>query len=372
MEHKFEIFLYKKNGSKQDITETIGGITWSGEYQQAARKLDIEVLYAVNDKNQPTVIPDIGDIVSMSYNGSEQFRGVVWSRDLSSKEQFIKITCFDALIYLTKSNAAYNFKNTTAEAITRRVCGDFKIPLGSLASTGGVSVSNVAMGMSPYDIIISSYTKASRQNGKKYMPIMQKGLLNVIEKGVKRVNIKLDYDYNVQGTQFVESLDSMVNKVVIYDDKGNVVNHVQNDNWVSVYGIIQDAIQVEEGKNMADLARKQLKPIERKANVESLGEITAITGNAIVVLDKHTGLNGLFYIDGDSHTFKNNVYSMSLTIAFENIMDEKEVGEARQDSSSSKDGSSKDGGKTAVDNSWLDNWEVDDYGNPTFSNPLKR
>jgi hypothetical protein len=359
-QHDFRVFLQSKNGRSVEITEMLNGLTWSGDYQQVARKLDLEVLYAVNDVNQPIVIPDVGDKVTMAYNGTVVFAGIVWTRDLSSKGQFIKISCYDPLIYINKSNVSYNFRNMTAEAITRQVATDLGVAVGSLATTG-VTMNLPAIGKSAYDTIMAAYTKASEITGLKYLPIVKDNALCVIEKGKNQVSMKLDYEYNIEGTQFTESLDGMVSRVIIYDDEGNVVNTVSNDGWIAAYGIIQDAIHAEKDKDMTAKAQKALKPVEQKANVDALGYIEAITGNAIIVKDKHTGLEGLFYIDGDSHTYVNGVYEMKLTIAFQNIMDEKTMEEDKKEADVSDSGPSED--KNKIDNSWLDNWQVDADGN---------
>ena len=366
--HDFKVFLQTKNGRSVEITEMLNGVTWSGDYQQVARKLDFEVLYAVNDKNQPVIVPDVGDKVTMTYNGALVFAGIVWSRDLSSKGQFIKISCYDPLIYINKSNVSYNFRNMTAEAITRQVATDLGVAVGDLAATG-VTMNLPAIGKSAYDTIMAAYTKASESTGDKYLPIIKDNALCVIKKGTTQVSVKLDYEYNIEGTQFTESLNGMVNRVIIYDDEGNIVNTVSNDGWIAAYGIIQDAIQTEKDKDMTAKANKALKPIEQKANVDALGCIEAITGNAIIIRDKHTGLDGLFYIDGDSHTFVNGVYEMKLTLAFKNIMDEKEIEEQKSNSgdSGTAGDSDSDDEEEKKDNDFLDKWTVDENGNPVYN-----
>lgn len=370
--HDFKVYLQKKTGKAIEITELLNGITWSGDYQQVSRKLDIEILKAINDKNQPVVVPEAGDIVSMTYNGAEVFTGVVWSRDLSSKSQFSKITCMDYLIYINKSSVSYNFKDVTAESITSQVCSGLNIPVGSLAATG-VAINLPAIHKNAYDVIMAAYTKAAETTGKVYMPIYTSSGVSVIEKGSTQVSVKLDYETNTEGTQFTETLDSMVSRVIVCDEEGNIISTVEDSGWISTYGIIQDAIGVEKDKDMNVVAKNMLKPIEQKANVDALGCIEAITGSAIIVSDKHTGLDGLFYIDGDSHTFINNVYEMKLTLAFKNIMDKKtmENNSSSSSSSSSSENSSsetnEDGTpKTKVDTSWLDNWTVDAKGNPVM------
>jgi len=77
----------------------------------------------------------------------------------------MQITAYDGLIYLTKSKGTYNFKKMTAEAITKKVAGDFGISVGTLASTG-IGQSFIADSQGIYDIIMQAYTGAAKQNGK--------------------------------------------------------------------------------------------------------------------------------------------------------------------------------------------------------------
>ena len=368
MADDFTVVVQKKNGGGKDITEMLNGITWSGDYKQVSRRLEFDVLYAVHDKNQPQFLPDVGDKVTMSYNGANVFSGVVWDRNLTSKGQFIRVTCMDYMIYINKSTVSFNFKDTTAEDIATQVCGQLGLPAGTMASTG-VKINLPAIHMNAYDVIMAAYTKAAENTGKVYMPTYTEGGVSVIEKGTKQISTQLSYDYNIEGSQFTETLDSMVSRVIILDEKGNITNTSDNSGWIQAYGIIQDAVQSsgKKDEDMSAAAKNALKPVERRANVDALGCIDAITGNAVVVVDNHTGLNGLFYIDGDSHTYMNHVYEMKLTLAFENVMDKKTVfSNDSTDSSNTKNSQENSGGQ--VDSNWLDNWEVDEDGNPVQPN----
>lgn len=328
MNEKPRVYLYKQDGSKYDITQACDGIQWSGDYQQASRKLDLNVLYAVHDSNQPTTIPRTGDFVSLYAGDVEVFRGVVWNRDLTSSNQFIKVTAFDALIYLTKSTTSYNLKGITPASTVKKVCTDFNVPTGSVAAPN-VKYNDAAMGKTPYEIIMSGYTEASKVTGKKYIPRMDKGKLCIVEKGAFVVKDVLDDKYNVINSQYTETLDAMVNKVVIYNEKGNIINSVSNHGWVEMYGIIQSAIQADKEKDNMAIARKALKDMERKCSIDAFGNTEAITGNAVMVITPHTQLDsrtrGVFFIDGDTHSWKQGVYTMNLTLSFENIMDTKET-----------------------------------------------
>lgn len=74
----------------------------------------------------------------------------------------------------------------------------------------------------------------------------------------------------------------------------------------------------------------------------------------------HTKAVGLFYIDTDTHSWKNGSYEMTLTLNFQNLMDEKEVNE--DSNSGSSYGSGGSGDKNDSSNSktpdwWSQNWD---------------
>ena len=55
------------------------------------------------------------------------------------------------------------------------------------------------------------------------------------------------------------------------------------------------------------------------------GDSRAVSGYALIVREAATGLFGKFYIESDTHTFTDGKHEMALTLAFSNMMDEKEI-----------------------------------------------
>lgn len=336
-----KIILYQKDGNKYDITHAVDGVQWSGDYQQVARKLLIDMLYASNDKNQKVLLPDYGDVLVLYEDDKELFRGYVWFIDFDSNSQFAKYTAVDALIYLTKSELSKNFKNLTPEEITTKLCDEYDVPIGKIAKTG-IRRNYIAQANTPYDIIMAAYTHSSRINGKKYMPRIENGKLNIITKGNELVPVELSEDYNLFGSKYNSSLDALVNKVSIYDENGNFVSSVSNQKSINKYGLITKTMDAEKGKDNTAIAKGMLKGIDKKAEVSAFGNIRAITGNAVKIKDSVTKLVGIFYIDADTHSWKNGVYSMSLTVTFVIVMDEKEMEEMEQKADTSGSGSGEE------------------------------
>lgn len=312
------------NDGQKDISQLVTSITWSGEYKQVARILEVVITVSPHDSHLPRQYIALGSMLKLQDDeGVELFQGYVFTKQKSYQGNEMLVTAYDGLIYLTKSQMSYNFQNMTPEAVTKKVCSDLGVPPGNLAATG-INLSYIAQGKTGYEIIIAAYTQASRQNGKKYILQMNQGKVDVIEKGSVIARYVLDNTMNLTDSTYSETLENMVNRVVIVDTTGTPVGKVENTEWMQSYGLIQSIYQKEQGKDSNTIANSLLQGVERKAGVEALGNTECITGRAIQIKEPYTGLTGLFYIDADTHTWKEGNYQMNLTVAWQNMMDEKE------------------------------------------------
>lgn len=310
--------------ANKNITQLCASIKWSGDKSQAARKLELGIAVSPTDANLPVVSMSMGNMVLLyDDTGNELFRGYIFSRDKSNSNAEMDVMAYDGLVYLLKSKGTYNFKKLTAEAIAQKLASDFGIPAGSLAATG-IPLSFVADSQSIYDILMQAYSGAGAQNGKTYLPIMDGGKLNVIEKGAYTASCVLSDGANVTDSDYEESIEDMVDRVRIYDENSNPVGTVQNDAWVKAYGVLQDTYSKENGVYAATAAKSKLVGISQTASVTAYpGNTACITGAAVCLQEPFTGLSGLFYIDTDTHTWENGQYSMELVVDMQNLMDAK-------------------------------------------------
>lgn len=308
-----------------DITDYVTSIEWSGSKPQCTRKLGIQVVNAPYDKNIKQLNIKLGETLYLYSDDmkTEYFRGFVTERERSSQTGTITYTAYDIGYYLTKSSATYNFKGKTAETITKVVCDDFKIPVGSLAKTGH-SQKLIVKNCKIYDIIMKAYTQAHQVNKKLYMVKASKGKLNVVEYGATICTYELTEDTNIYKSSYKESLSNMVNKVKIYDGDGKQIGVVESKSNQK-YGIFQKTYTKEKDKNATTAAKSLLTGIEKTATIEAIGMMQAVTGNGITIVDSATGLKGLFWIIADTHKWVKGVHTMTLSLEFKKSMDEKEV-----------------------------------------------
>lgn len=333
-----KIKLELVNGTENiDITQLAKNVTWSGSYQQACRKLEFSLLASPYDKSIPTVKIECGYMVRLLEEDNELFRGYIQSRNLSYSGNSVEYMALDGGTYVHRNELVYNFKGQTAESIASKVCSDLGISIGNLASTG-ISMDKKFFGVSGYDIIMTAYTYASTKTNKKYMCTMDKGQLNVIEKGEITLELNFENGSNILGSNFSEDISNMVNKVKVYNGDEQEVKVISNSNDMKSYGTFTKILKLEDGKDVDAEAKKELKSIERKASITGFGDTSCKSGYGVKVKDAYTNLVGLFYIEEDVHTWEDGIYKVDLTLAFENMMHEVNSETTENNSSSSSSG----------------------------------
>lgn len=309
-----------------DISNYVTSITWNGSKGQVARKLEVQIVNAPEDPNIKAINIKLADKLYLFDDDmkTEYFRGFVVMRERDSKSGSISFTAYDICYYSTKSTATYNFKDKTAEAITKMVCDDLQIPTGSLAKTGH-SQKLIVKNCKIYDIIMKAYTQAHQVNKKEYMVRASKGKLNVVEYGATICTEELREGSNITRASYKESLEKMVNRVRIYDGDGKQVGVVSNSSHVKSYGVFQQTYTQEKGKNATTTAKSMFYGVDKTAKIEALGFMSAITGNGATIQDGASGLKGLFWITEDTHKWEKGVHTMTLSLEFKKAMDVKGV-----------------------------------------------
>ncbi len=319
--------LLKNTKGTFDISQLVPQITWSGDYQQCARTLDFSLLSAPLDKHIPALQCELGHSILLMQDNSTLFEGYIFERTKNTGSSTIDITCFDRGIYLKRNKTSYKFTNQAPEAIAKRICADFDIEIGEIIDTG-VKISRNFLGSTLYDIIQTAYTLASYQTKKKYYLVFKGPKLYVLEKKVTDETLVIEGGSNLMEASTSESIRSLINQIAIYDKDDNLIRRVKNDEFIGLYGLLQDYIRQSDDENAGKRAQDMLdnNGLQQKITINNLGNAANVSGGTVVVREPYTGLYGLFYIDSDTHTWKNGLYLNKLVINFKNIMDEKEVG----------------------------------------------
>ena len=327
-----KLTLIKKTGSLYDITNAVTKIEWSGSSSSAARQLAFDYVNAPYDNfGLPSV--STGDMVAFEYGSEgEVFYGQIFGTEKSSAVGTISYTAYDMMKNLLESQGQYNFKNLPAETIAKMVCDDAQIPIRFLYPTGVNISSLICDDMSLYDIIMAAYTKVHKITGEKFFPMIYKRGLGVYKTHWVVKGLTLSDDDNLIETSMTETMDSIVNKVKIYDDNGTQIGEVKDDNSLSLYGTYQQIYKKEKDVEPTAAAKTKLNiQPSQTIKLKCIGDINCLSCYYVSVNDTIINAVGKYWIKSDKHTWENGSYTMELDLAFEAVMDIKEVEEEKQE-----------------------------------------
>lgn len=308
-----------------DISNAFESLAWSGSILSAGRSVEFALLNNPYDSalNIPAVCT--GDYIALT-DEDELFYGQIFGIERSTAIGTITFTAYDMMKNLLESTGRYNFKNITPEAIAVQVLADIQVPYNNLEPTGINIKSMICDSSSYYDIILGAYTQAYRMTGKRYLPMIWHRAFGIWPAVYTVGNFTLSDSSNILEASLSESMDAIKNVIKIYDDKGNQVGEVKDDDSKQTFGTFADVYEVEVGVDPTTAANNMLavKP-EQKITISAVGDLNCLSGYSVMVKDSATGLTGKYWITSDKHTWQGNVHTMELDLSFEQLMDEKDM-----------------------------------------------
>lgn len=314
------VYLSRNGSRTRDITEILTFWTWSGDKATVSRQLTGEVAY-IEGGGLP--VPEIGDLLTMADNGEKLFEGIVLQRSLGSEDSTMSFTAFDYGYYLQRNDGTYKFTGASPEEMTRLACADRGIPIAGLPHTG-LRLWRKFAAVKLSQLVTTAWTLASEKNGKVYAIRYTPGGLLVKERTVSTSSLVLKASSNLMNATTKEDATQMVNSVAIYDANGNFLRRTGDSAAQKLCGVMEQHITQRTGKEAeaAATARKALEDgkLQKTVTVNVLGDMSLITGETVVVRESKTGLTGVFWIDADTHTWKNKNHYTKLTLNCRNVM----------------------------------------------------
>lgn len=127
---------------------------------------------------------------------------------------------------------------------------------------------------------------------------------------------------NLMDATTTEDVSNVVNSVAIYDKNGNFLQRLGDTESQGLIGVMEAHITQRDGADAGE--RGQPSAGGREADTHRhdpnvLGDLSLITGETVVAREARTGLEGIFWIDADVHTWKNNNYYAKLTLNCRNV-----------------------------------------------------
>ena len=308
----------------RDITQLVQSVSWAGDTRQIARELTVSLVAPKDGSiDQPNLAE--GSALIFSVGGAKRFTGQILTATTNSQSSIVDVSALDGGRFLVGNQGFYSFSNVTPERAVATICNDFGISIGNLASTG-ISISRKFSGITLDKIIFTLYTLAGEQNGKRYLPrITGDSVLEVIEKK-DTASLIIQQTMSVVNTWDIENL---CNRVAIYSDTGGLLNVVEDTASQALHGQLQRVLTQRQGQDSYAEAQSILEDYGRQQTltVELLNPpLELVTGAAVVLQDTGSGVSGLFWVDSDTHTWKNKNHYGKFKLNFRNMMNETSGG----------------------------------------------
>ncbi|MGL5245367.1 MAG: XkdQ/YqbQ family protein [Sarcina sp.] len=316
---KLKVYVFNKDWSKREITDYIDNISISGDLDSLSRSLDLSILNSkFNGNNIGKGTFDVGNYFYVLMNDKPIFRGICV--DFSNTTDNITVSCLDYLFYLNKSKITKNFQNVSPESATRKILSELDVSAGDISNTG-IRLDRIIKNKTASETIEELYFQVQKQNGKRYFLTIEDNLVCVKELGKIQASKKIAVGDNIidGSLELRKSIGETVNKVKVYDEEGNLLATIE-DNNLKEFGVLQENYEKEEDKDYNIVAKNMLKGVKYEFTVSVLGNMEYKAGNMAHVYVPQMQIDYPMYIISDSHNFNiaTGTYETQLELTWEN------------------------------------------------------
>lgn len=321
------MFELKDVTKNKDITPFLVSLEWSGDLNQAGRKLSFNIAYTTNkkDKSWKNLTLELGDKVELIYVDNETkqqykiFHGIIFLQNRNSESFTMQFCAYDNLIYLAKSKMTSKYSNVKVADIITNVCNTLGVTVGNLCEDcSKYNADFVADEMTGSEIIKKALDIIKAWTGWSYNTYISNDngvqKLNVVRADTVIDNFKITDITNLESVSHSSSIEDMRNQVVIVDSKGQITGYLKNDEDITKFGLLQDVYKIDKKQDTASKAKSMLKKIKENSSLTAIGNYQCISGFAVEVQEEQ--ISGKFLIESDSHTIQDNVHKMTLTLSY--------------------------------------------------------
>lgn len=309
-------------GAVRNLAQLAVSLSWSGSVRRVSRELR-GTLAVPRDGSLALPPLEEGAVLTLRREGRAIFTGPLLSCTTSSQDSLVDLSALDRGRFLTGNEGWYRFTNAAPETAAAAIARDFGIPVGKLAA--GVPVSRKFPGVTLEKIIRTMYALSGEQSGKRYLTrFTGEGALEVVEKPTTAA-LTIASTMEVVNTWDISNLQ---NSVAIYTESGALVRRVEDATSLALNGRLEHVLTQRSGQDAQVEAKAWLEEhgLSQTLTVETLGDLRLVTGEAVLLRDTGSGVSGLFWIDADTHTWKNGQYFCKLTLNFRNLLDNTNAG----------------------------------------------
>lgn len=333
--NEYTLLLAAPGGGRgRDVTQLVQSLSWSGSIRQTARELTARLAVPREGGTALTELAEGAALILME-GETRLFTGQLLDASTDSRSSAVQLSALDGGRFLAGNQGWYRFTGSTPEEAAAQVCRDFGIPTGRLAATG-VPLRRRFPGTSLDDIITTMYTLAGEQNGRRYLlRFTGEGALEVVSKA-ETPGMELVRTMGVTNRWSVEDL---CNSVAIYTREGQLAGREEDSASQALNGRLERAMVQKGGTDARAEAQAWLADhgLRQTVTAEILDPPAALrTGEAVLLRDNGSGAAGAFWVDGDTHTWRDGLHTGRFTLNFRNLMNRTQAGQEEKEDGGQK------------------------------------
>ena len=310
-------------GGGKDITQLVQSIQWAGRRGSPARTLLVSLLDDDGYKHERSGIDiEEGWQCIFKWNGEELFRGIFMTQT-GSEAKSSEYKAYDNGIYLSNNRDTFVYESKTAADVFSDVCSRFGLPTGSVAGCSYTIPDLVKKKTTGWDAIQDALSLEYDNTGTRFYVVSEGGSLSLKKRKENILQWVLEVDQNISKYKYTKSIENVKTRIKLLSDEGTVLAEENDAGLESKIGIMQDVETPDETLNSAQLTalaksllgEKKIPGRNLSLN-KVLGQPSVISGAGVFVIIPHIGMNRTLYVDSDTHTFKDNLHTMSLQMSY--------------------------------------------------------
>jgi len=310
-------------GSGKDITQLVESIQWAGRRGSPARTLTVSLLDDDGYWHERSGIDvEEGWQCIFKWNGTELFRGIFMTQGTTQKKAG-KYKAYDNGIYLSNNRDTFVYESKTASQIFSDVCSRFGLPTGEVAGCSYTIPDHIKKKATGWDTIEDALSLEFDNTGTRFFVVSENGRLSLKKRKENIVQWVLETGANVTSYNFSKSIENVKTRIKLLSAEGTVLAEASDPGLEAKIGIMQEVETPDETLNsaqlkaLADSMLAEKKQASRTLNLNDLiGIPDVISGVGVFVIIPHIAISRTLYVDSDTHTFKDNLHTMSLQLSY--------------------------------------------------------
>lgn len=307
-----------------DVTQLVEQITWKGRKGSSSRTLTVKLIDDDGYKHARSGIDvEQGHQCIFKYNGSELFRGIIMKQTQTNKKT-MTLTAYDNGIYLANNKDTFTYENKTATEVFKDCCTRFGLPMGEVANCTYKIPELTKSKTTAFDAIADALSLDFDATGIRHYVASEKGKIKLLTRRENIMQWVIEVGQNLTSYSYTRSIEDIKTRVKMVSKEGTTLAEKSNAALEKKIGVFQEIDKPDESLTTAqinDLISSILdekSTPERTLSVEAVGIAEVISGIGVYIIIPELNLSRTFYVDEDTHTFKDNLHTMSLKLNYAN------------------------------------------------------